>query len=272
MKAKVITLTPATAKQYLENNKANRPMSQQTVNFYVNEMRAGRWKENGESIIIDKNCVIKNGQHRLKATVVADYTWQVPLITEVDPDVMQTIDTGKSRSLSDVLTLSGYSQAAALAAITKRILNHKSGANSDSGSNKISHSYAMSFIQDNYTWLGDLVKEARRLYTEQTTNIFTAGDFGLYMYVIAGHLKAFDSDHLRNFMSHLSGKKADESSGGTWLRRKAEKAKNSKLQLNRVWKLGICIKAWNAHVEGLPVTYLKYDMNNPLPKVVKQEV
>ena len=118
MESIVITLTPEIAKRYLSKNKKNRSMSSK-VHLYAEDMKAGRWKENGESIIIDKNGVVKDGQHRLSATIISQHEWMVPIVTGVEPSVMDTIDTGKNRSLSDILKLENVIRPVLSAALTR---------------------------------------------------------------------------------------------------------------------------------------------------------
>ena len=130
MKATVITLTPQLAKDYLARNIENRKVNKTNLNFCINQMINGKWKENGEPIIIDANGVIKDGQHRLIACIEAKYSFRVPVISNVDPNVMDTIDTGRNRTASDVLHLEGFKYCSLVASSIKTILLGRSSGDS----------------------------------------------------------------------------------------------------------------------------------------------
>src|SRR3569833_3925639 len=114
----VATITPREAKEWLEtkNIHNNRPQSEQTIRKYAQEMKAGRWKLNGESIIFGSTRRLLNGQHRLKACILANVPFQTVIVKGADDATFDTIDDGKSRNLGDVLAIRGETGAYALAA------------------------------------------------------------------------------------------------------------------------------------------------------------
>ena len=72
-------ITPEMAAYLLETNTENRKLSRGTVEAYANDIAAGNWDESvGVAISIDKNGVLRDGQHRLAAIVQAGigiHTW-----------------------------------------------------------------------------------------------------------------------------------------------------------------------------------------------------
>ena len=56
--ANVETITPEYAQRLLENNPINRKPSQNHVNFLQSEIEGGRWRLNGEAIIINTGVAI----------------------------------------------------------------------------------------------------------------------------------------------------------------------------------------------------------------------
>ena len=121
IKTKVACITPAFALACLKDfNNSNRPMSQGVAKLYANEMLRGQWKCNGEPIIfsIDDNDMehLISGQHRLQGLVLAQQAlekeevwpsaqteWDAVIVYGVPHDTADTVDTGKTRSHSDVL-------------------------------------------------------------------------------------------------------------------------------------------------------------------------
>jgi hypothetical protein len=121
IKTKVACITPAFALACLKDfNNSNRPMSQGVAKLYANEMLRGQWKCNGEPIIfsIDDNDMehLISGQHRLQGLVLAQQAlekeevwpsaqteWDAVIVYGVPHDTADTVDTGKTRTHSDVL-------------------------------------------------------------------------------------------------------------------------------------------------------------------------
>jgi hypothetical protein len=107
----------------LKNNLTNRPFSRSLALRYANEMLRGKWQLNAETWIIDKKAMSQSCQHRLVAVVFAEQMrlknkeqWKeygtrgpitVPCILALgiddSPDVVDTLDLGKGRSLGDVV-------------------------------------------------------------------------------------------------------------------------------------------------------------------------
>ena len=108
------------------NNSNNRPFNSSWADTLAQEILRGRWRANGETIIIGQRGAVLSGQHRLIALIRAVELWKADrdkypfwkteptidtvLSTGVEEDdvVVNTIDTGKTRSLSDVIYRSDY--------------------------------------------------------------------------------------------------------------------------------------------------------------------
>jgi hypothetical protein len=121
IKTKVACITPAFALACLKDfNNSNRPMSQGVAKLYANEMLRGQWKCNGEPIIFSIDDAgmehLISGQHRLQGLVLAQQAlekeeiwptaqteWDAVIVYGVPHDTADTVDTGKSRTHSDVL-------------------------------------------------------------------------------------------------------------------------------------------------------------------------
>lgn len=106
----------------LRNSTHNRPFSRALADVYVQELLNKRWQLNGETIVIGKYGEVISGQHRLGAVVLAEQqraaearweenwgegpvmlqTFAAVGVEETD-DVVNTVDTGRPRSLSDTI-------------------------------------------------------------------------------------------------------------------------------------------------------------------------
>lgn len=108
MYSKFTTVTPKEATIWLDTKNAhNRPISQSTVERYTQEIKAGRWKSNGQAICFSTTGQLMNGQHRLKAVVAANKSIETLIVWGVEDSAFDTIDDGNKRSLGDVFAVSG---------------------------------------------------------------------------------------------------------------------------------------------------------------------
>jgi hypothetical protein len=273
LQAKVIYLTPEIAENLLQQNKGNRKLKRETLRIYINDMKDGRWKENGEPIIIDINGVVKDGQHRLTACIKANYSFHIPLITGVDPDVMDTIDTGSNRSLSDVLQLNGYKNSASAAALVKAILNYKNkrkalSSNGTSFQTSITNSQGLDYMNKNSEMIDELVLLSHRYGGRQTIKSFRTTQIGFYAYVLTGG--DLENIYIDDFMKELCGIKIQEGNAVSYVRKVATKSKQDKIRLDGDYVLALVIKAWNSYVSGDPVIqYMRHDIKKGLPDVIK---
>lgn len=123
--------TPDQARLALANqqNFTNRHLKGR-VDSFAADMKAGRWRLNGESVVFAGKRLI-DGQHRLHAIVQADVPVPMVTVRGVDPSVMATIDTGTSRTpgdalhvvLGDIVT-KNHNQVAASAKLAWQYLTH----------------------------------------------------------------------------------------------------------------------------------------------------
>jgi len=117
IKTRRTTITPTMAAQLLaEHNPHNRALSKPTVKRYAKLMSEGKWQLNGGSIKRDTNGNILDGQHSLAACVEADVPFETFVTEGLDPEVFDTIDTGKPRSAADALFAGGMGTNARLVA------------------------------------------------------------------------------------------------------------------------------------------------------------
>lgn len=122
-------ISPAQAKEYLERSIPNRRINDGTVTRYADDMREGRWSNNGQPIIFNEAGELLDGQHRLRAVIVSGRTVAFMVTRGVPTVAMETMDTNRPRSLNDVLTLKGYKNTANIAGAARLVWNYAAGVN-----------------------------------------------------------------------------------------------------------------------------------------------
>lgn len=122
-------VTPSMAKKLLaDTTTRNRPLARRFVTQLTRAIINGEWQDNAETIKLDRDGNVIDGQHRLAAIVESGRTVTIWVARGMDPSAFSTIDQGKVRTLADVLAVNGEMYYAELggalhcfASITKRI-------------------------------------------------------------------------------------------------------------------------------------------------------
>ncbi len=101
-------ITPKLAQTYLMKNLGNpnirnRKITQRTVNNYVKDILGKRWRV-GAPIIFDTNDTMIDGQTRCTGVVKSNKSIISVVLRGVDPDIFDSLDCGKKRTLKDGLT------------------------------------------------------------------------------------------------------------------------------------------------------------------------
>lgn len=122
MKVTTATITPEKAARLLGQNTKNRTLNEATVDVYAQAIKRGEWKLNGEAIKIAKNGRLLDGQHRLKAVIKANTPITTYIIEDLEDDAFDTIDIGRTRRASDVLSIAGETNVRALAAAARAVV------------------------------------------------------------------------------------------------------------------------------------------------------
>lgn len=108
MKFTQTTITPAIASDYIKRNiDTNRPLNKAHVERLTNEIKEGRWQLLPHGIVFDTAGRLIDGQHRLYAVVAANKSVPMVIITDAKPKTLEAIDTGSTRAVNDLATITG---------------------------------------------------------------------------------------------------------------------------------------------------------------------
>ena len=151
-------VTPELANYLLGLNVSNyRNLNSNRVNMYASDMVNGKWQKNGEPVVIGKNGILQNGQHRLHGVVKSGTTIQMYLI--FDADVTVVYDGGAQRTLSSWFKYEQLSVSTFNVATAKLLVKY--GLNDESMGNVFIRDY----ILENYEYL----KKAESIVTTSGT-------------------------------------------------------------------------------------------------------
>ena len=248
MNAKLITITPEWANVVLaRSTKPNRTVSKKHVSAIAREILGGRWKVNGDTICIDADGNLIDGQHRLYAVLESGMSVQSFVIEGLPFDVYDTIDGGKKRSKRDTLTASGEANAFRLAALLCLIDRYMTGRMGKPAE------YSNSEVESLLLKYPDARESIQTIH-------FTRGM--IYPSVIdACHylFKQKDKALADDFVLRLrKGSGLDGDSPMYLLRERLIANITSKAKLSKVYVMALCIKAWNYERSGTKLRCLRW--------------
>lgn len=152
--AKMETITPEIAKKYLEKNTRNyRSLSKNTVDTYAEDMKIGKWEENGECIAFYENGDLFDGQHRLHAIVKSGVTLRM-MVERGIPNSTTITDWGSARTINQWGRANGLVVSSTVQGMARAMV-------AGFGRNGCSKGKTSQYIEENYTDL----REAEKLAT-----------------------------------------------------------------------------------------------------------
>jgi len=117
MYTKHTVVTPEEARLWLDTKRSkNRPISENAVSKYAQQMQQGLWVDNGKGLCFGKSGNLLDGQHRLSACVRANKPFDTTITWGVPDEYFDTIDDCNTRSMADVLHIRGESNPTLLSA------------------------------------------------------------------------------------------------------------------------------------------------------------
>lgn len=283
-------------KVWCVNNFCNRPFSRPNAEQVKQEILRKKWKFNHESMIIGNTGKTLSAQHRLIGLVLACQevelypdkwdTWEheVPTLDilisygcDEDDETVNTIDTGRPRSLSDVIYRSEYFAAfterdrkmvSRMCEHTVKMVWFRTGAGADAFAPKRTHAEALDFIERHPM----LLKVVKHVYEENTENqigqYLTPGYAAGIMYlmsVCSSDLNAYKLNPDERSLSWDYEDKALEfwtligakhESMSTFHRAMVDLASGS-----RDVRLALICTAWNLFVAGKKMTAKNLELN-----------
>ena len=108
-------VTPEEARLWLDTKRSkNRPISENAVAKYAQEMLARRFVNNGKGLVFGISGQLLDGQHRLTACVRVNTPFETMITWGVPDEYFDTIDDCNTRSLADVLHIKGEANSTLL--------------------------------------------------------------------------------------------------------------------------------------------------------------
>jgi hypothetical protein len=261
--AEVVTVTPEYAKALLERNIGNRKVAPANLSKVSESLRSGEWKLNGEAIKIAKDGRILDGQHRLTACVETGISFTTLVITGLEPETQETMDSGKSRTVADALSIRGYKSAVNLASIATGIVRRdryglRPAISAGASSYPVTTPQVVARIESEPSII-DVVPIAQQANKAG----MTSKTAGILYYVFS----EIDPDDAVDFFHKLS--KGDGLEAGNpilTLREALLVMKSERGSANQTYIAAIAIKAWNKYRDGEPMKLARFRTGGANPE------
>jgi hypothetical protein len=251
------TITPDQAALYLKSFDSNRPLSARRVLQYAQDLAAGKWLLNGESISFDWNGNMIQGQHRCHAVIKSGVSMTTFVNRGLNPEVFSTLDSGKPRNARDVLAISGEKNTHVLSAAIRAAVRILYGVGErDSLTNRD----ALAVLEDLPTlrfWTGRFVGEAKlkRLIPSS------------FVGACAVAANKYGSDIVETFVNQVASGTNLSADSPAFLLRERFATRPRGAYWDQDTQLSLIIKALSAHINGKRIKMLRFNADESFPEL-----
>lgn len=258
-------IEPATASSLLATtNHHNRRMSRTHSKFLAGLIKRGCYLFNGDTIVFAGNGQLVNGQHRLDGCARSGRSVRTLVVYGVDPEVFKTHDQMRSRTLTQIMEISGEENSVVLAPATQAVMSFFF-----TGQPIVRGLQVAGFSRGDQAAAADLFPDLRESATFAAANYGKCGLFNGAGAVATLHWVL--SRHHSKLASEMLDALLDEDKpmpGGAvrTLQNQLQQGKK-KARLNPAHIAAITIKTFNSLVEGQPLKQLKWDDREDFPQV-----
>lgn len=247
-----VKITPELAARWLaeHNYDDNRPVNEPRVRNLARQITKGLWAENAETIKFSPANKLLDGQHRLRAIVLANKPVVCLVVWGVPESSFTTMDQNYVRSPAQILRSRGHKDSAALAAAAKAVYLWETTGDFDTKGVKV-YPDEIELVLDVHPALKESVTYAGRVRRRiPTSPAITAA-----LHYILTQAKPRKS---KPFWDALLEGVADHAKHPAIALR--EKLINERLRHARRWKpsevASLTIRAWNAYSKGNDISRL----------------
>jgi hypothetical protein len=244
------TISPEMAAAYLAANTHNRPLVENRVNTFSDDIAEGNWVLNGESIKFSATDQLLDGQHRLAAIVKAGKPIDSIVIRGLDEVAQDTVDTGARRTLGNVLALKGESYVNTLAAairlsyyLTLYGEPKTSPTRYPSNSELLRYFAANADLRDAAPLASQAAHSALRIPSGIACTLYC-------------HMTRIDAERAATFWDQLLLNDAPKNSAIWALRETLTRDLSRPHRMSTNHRAALIIKAWNSWLDGRKMDYI----------------
>ena len=265
-----VLVTPDLAKKILSTMVNNRNIKKRSLSKIIEDINSNQWvSNNGESLKMNKQGRLIDGQHRLQAIIETNKPLDLYITFNCHIDSINTVDTGSSRSLINVLKINNikyYNTIGSIVQSESVIFKGVSIRNISNATKVKGYPKVVYLVKNNSEYLYFVCKESDKLNVKFP--LFSTSFYSKYFNIFY----KIDKDVCFEFFNKLStGIDADSP---IFLLRQALIKDSSKSikKLSLKEKEALFIKCWNHFVDGTELKTLRWQASTEqFPKVKRIE-
>ncbi len=265
-----VLMTPDLAKKILATMVNNRNIKERSLSKIVEDIKSNQWvSNNGETIKINSQGRLVDGQHRLEAIIKTNTPLELYISFNCHVDSINTVDTGSSRSLTNVLKINNikyYNTIGSIVQAESVIAQGSSIRNISNMSKAKGYPTVVSLVKNNLEYLYFVCKESEKLKAKFP--LITASFYSKYFNIFY----KIDKDVCFDFFRKLST--GDDCDAPIFLFRQIliKDSSKSVKKLSLKEKEALFIKCWNHYVDGNDLKNLRWQASSEeFPKVKRLE-
>lgn len=263
LKSTVTLITPEMARGWLDaTNNRNRHLSEALVVRYAEAMRRGEWQLNGDAIRFDEDNALLDGQHRLAAVAKSGIPIRSLVLHGVPSLAQDTMDTGRKRSIADVLAIRGEGHAITLAAALHILYRLESGE--WAAGRTPTTQQALTLLKQHPDVRASLPVGDR---VARHVPLLRSGVAAAVHYHV-GQINDpnIEADRKQFFETIVTGAGLKVGDPVLVLRETLSRYKRDRAQLSAVRVTAFVIKAWNAYRDGQTISLLRWTSGGSHPE------
>lgn len=255
-------ITPEVAAEMLKHNTRNRHLSSNAKanrgNIYWS-MKNDAWWLNGESIKFAVDGTLLDGQHRLDACVRTNMPFTTVVVRGISEKAQALMDCGRKRTVSDVLSISGIKNSTVIAAASSIIINYSlTGEITSSAIASFSREMQINFIRTHE----DKLAEAIRTVSDSLRTIAPYSPLVALAYIMMED----SSDDAKVFFRELASDNPTYQEVDALRQYLINYKLKAKKSVDRRTLGAVCIKAWNAYMNGDEIKVLRWTRGGAHPE------
>lgn len=242
-----IKITPGMATTILsECNETNRQIRKIWAESLANDIMGDMWRDNGDTVSFYEDGMLADGQHRLSAITMANKSIDVIVTGGITKEAMLTKDTGHQRTADSALAMYGYQDARELATVAKHIYQWKHYGKP--GGTAPTHMQLKLYV-DQYEGSITEATQGAMDFLQDRPKKLTLGDIGPMLWKAKD--RGYDPDTLRLFLSDvIDGTSTSDRTPEAQVTKALDAAYSKKHAMSALRRVGMCVKAFNLHIEG----------------------
>jgi hypothetical protein len=127
MHSYLLEITPDKAGKMYRTVKNDRPLSEKYAQTLAKDMANDRWVLTPQGLVLDEQGDVLDGQHRLRAVVISGRTVAFWVTDGVPREVFAALDSGRPRTMANLLSIDREENYVQLAAIARRVCRWHTG-------------------------------------------------------------------------------------------------------------------------------------------------